>query len=277
MFYDMSAFRKPLAGLRDDRAHGIVVLLPPESKRLIARAVLRVPEVRRVLESGWLVISRGVTPAYILEELTGEAYAKQWCTAGIVTDGRLGSTVEAMRLGPWVFRDGKLSEVPAEEALGQFTARDVSIKGANAVDPEGNVGVLAANPQGGTVGSIWPTLTARGCHWITPVSLERLIPSVVEAARYCGNALFDYVMGQSVGFMPVVTAKAVSEVQALEILTGVTAVHVASGGVGGSEGSVILALEGDDRTVREAFEMVESLKGEETVEAPELEPAVARV
>lgn len=277
MFYDVNPFLKPLPGARDDRTHAIVVLLPAESKRLIAQAVLQLPEVKSVLNDGWFIVSRGVTPSYIVEELQGQPLPKENCTAGIVTDKRLAVTMEENRQGPWVFRGGQLSEVPAPEALSQFSARDVSVKGANAVDLEGNIGVLAANPRGGTVGDIWPTLTARGCHWIAPVSLERLIPSVIEASRHCGNALFDLVMGKSVGLMPVVTAKVVTEIQALAVLTGVTAVHVGSGGVAGSEGAVILTLEGDRATVESAFELVQSLKDEPLIPIPELEPAVVRV
>lgn len=274
MFYDTSSFKKPAPHLRDDRFHALVMLLPRESKRLLARAVLQMPEVKRVLEDGWFVISRGVTPAYILEELTGQSTDKANCTAGIVADGRLASVVEEDRLGPWVFKDGKLSEIPAPEALAQFSARDVSIKGANAVDPDGNIGVLAADGAGGTVGGIWGTLTARGSHWVAPVSLERLIPSVIEAARVSGNHLWDLTMGASAGLMPIVNAQVVTEIQALEILTGVTATHIASGGVAGSEGAVILSLSGEEAVVREAFEMLEVIKGEEQFEAPRLVPYV---
>ena len=79
--------------------------------------------------------------------------------------------IEEDRLGPWVFKDGELSETPAPQVLGQFRARDVSIKGANAVDHNGNIGVLAADAAGGTVGGIWGILTAGGSHWVAPVSL----------------------------------------------------------------------------------------------------------
>lgn len=274
MFYDTSSFRKALAPVRDDRTHAIIMLLPRESKRLIAKGVLAVPEVRRVLASGYLIVSRGVTPAYILEELTGQPQDKGNSTAGIVTGSRLASVIEEDRLGPWVFKDGKLSEESAPQALAKFRARDVSIKGANAVDPQGNIGVLAADGAGGTVGGIWGTLTARGAHWVAPVSLERLIPSVIEAAQYCGNHLWDYTMGQAAGLMPVVNAKVVTEIQALEILTGVTAVHVASGGVAGSEGAVILALTGEEDVVKAAFELAESVKGEEQFEPPRLVPYI---
>ncbi len=274
MFYDTEPYKQPLPVIRDDRTHALVNLLPREGKRLIARGVLALPEVKRVLEKGWLVVSRGVTPSYILEELTGQEHDKPNCTAGIVTSGRMTSVIEEDRLGPWVFKDGDLDETPAPAALDQFTAYDVSVKGANALDSTGNIGVFAADKAGGTVGGIWPTLTARGSHWIAPVSLERLVPSVIEAAKHCGNHLFDYTMGQTAGLMPVVNAKVVTEIQALELLTGVTAVHVASGGVAGSEGAVMLTLEGDHDVVLKAFELVEAIKGEPQFESPRLIPYV---
>ena len=274
MFYDTSSFKKPAPPLRDDRFHALVMLLPRESKRLLARAVLQMPEVKRALEDGWFVISRGITPAYILEELTGEPTDKANCTAGIVTSGRLSTVIEEDRLGPWVFENGEPSEVPAPQALESFRARDVSVKGANAVDPDGNIGVLAGDGAGGTVGGIFGTLAARGSHWVAPVSLERLVPSVIEAARVCGNHLFDLTLGQAAGLMPIVNAQVVTEIQALEILTGVTATHVASGGVAGSEGAVILSLSGVETAVREAFELVEALKDEEQFEAPRLIPYI---
>ena len=236
--------------------------------------MLALPEVKRALENGWFVVSRGITPSYILEELTGQDYDTANCTAGIVTEGRMASVLEDDRLGPWVFKDGTLDETPAPVVLDQFTAYDVSVKGANAVDPDGNIGVFAADKAGGTVGGIWPTITARGAHWVAPVSLERLIPSVIEAARHCGNHLWDYTMGQSAGFMPVVNALVVTEIQAIELLTGVTAVHVGSGGVAGSEGAVILALEGEHDVVLKAFELIEAIKGEPQFDPPRLVPYI---
>ena len=274
MFYNTSSFREPLAAVRTDRAHAIVVLLPSESKRLIAKAVVELPEVKSALAEGIVIVSRGVTPSFIAEELGASGLVRPYCSAGIVTDGRLATTLAERRMGPWVFRRGELVEEEAEAALAEFDSTDVSIKGANAVDPDGNVGVLAASEAGGTIGSIWPTLSARGAYLIAPTGLEKLVPSVIDAAMHCGNRLFDYVMGSNVGLIPVVNALVVTEVQALELLTGVTATHVSSGGVGGSEGAVILTLEGGDETVRTAFELVESLKDEPATAMPELEPAV---
>jgi hypothetical protein len=81
-------------------------------------------------------------------------------------------------------------------------------------------------------------------------------------------------MGQSAGFMPVVNAQVVTEIEALTLLTGVTAVHVGSGGVAGSEGAVMLALEGEHDVVLAAFELIESIKGEPQFESPRLVPYI---
>ena len=274
MYYDTTPYKAPVPVVRDDSTHALVNILPREGKRLIARGVLALPEVKRVLENGWFVVSRGITPSYILEELTGQVYDTAYCTAGIVTEGRMASVLEDDRLGPWVFKNGNLDETPAPVVLDQFTAYDVSVKGANAVDPDGNIGVFAADKAGGTVGGIWPTITARGAHWVAPVSLERLITSVIEAARHCGNHLLDYTMGQSAGFMPVVNALVVTEIQAIELLSGVTAVHVGSGGVAGAEGAVMLALEGEHDVVLKAFELIEAIKGEPQFDPPRLGPYI---
>jgi hypothetical protein len=64
-------------------------------------------------------------------------------------------------------------------------------------------------------------------------------------------------------------AKVVTEIQAFAILAGVRAYHIGSGGVGGSEGSVHLALEGDEGNVEKAFDLVKSIKGEPPVSLPD--------
>jgi hypothetical protein len=74
--------------------------------------------------------------------------------------------------------------------------------------------------------------------------------------------------------MPIVNAQIVTEIQGLEILTGVTVTHVISGGVAGSEGAVVLSLSGEESVVREAFSLLEAIKGEEQFEALRLIPYI---
>lgn len=185
--------------------------------------------------------------------------------AGYIGEGKLAATPPELRMEPYVLVDGRLVDVPAKEMIQEFEADDVFIKSANAVDAEGHAGVLMANEKGGTIAMAQGPVIARGCHLIVPVGLEKMVPSVIEASRKGGILRLKYAMGLKVGLMPVVNATVVTEIQALHILAGVEATHVASGGIGGCEGVVALVVEGTDEAVRRAFEVVEGIKGERAV------------
>jgi len=81
-------------------------------------------------------------------------------------------------------------------------------------------------------------LPARGIPLITPVGLEKMIPSVRKAVALCGRQKFEYCQGLRVGLVPMIGAKVVTEIDALKMLAGVESFHVASGGQSGSEGAV---------------------------------------
>jgi hypothetical protein len=66
----------------------------------------------------------------------------------------------------------------------------------------------------------------------------------------------------------IATALVVTEIQALAFLAGVRARQVASGGVSGSEGAVVLLLEGSQENLDAAVELVEWIKGEPRIEVP---------
>jgi hypothetical protein len=136
------------------------------------------------------------------------------------------------------------------------------IKGANAVDAEGNAGSLVAHPEGGTIGWSIGTILSRGIHLIAPVGLEKMIPSVKKAVALLGQRTIDYAQGKKVGMIPLINAKVVTEIEALKILTGVEGYHVASGGLSGGEGSVTLIAEGSKESLNKAIALVESIKGE---------------
>jgi hypothetical protein len=123
--------------------------------------------------------------------------------------------------------------------------------------------------KAGTIGMAWPIVTPRGCELIIPVSLEKLVPSVIEAAKHTGIYHFKYSTGLPVKLIPVPLAKVITEIQAFAVLAGVRAHHIGSGGIGGSEGSVHLCLEGDEESVERGFEIATSIKGEPPVTIPE--------
>jgi hypothetical protein len=148
------------------------------------------------------------------------------------------------------------------EALEDFHEESLIIKGANAIDPEGNVGVITAGWEGGTVGNSLGIMTSTGLRYLAPVGLEKLVPSVRESVRYTGAKTYDYSMGANFGMFILTNALVVTEIEALKILAGVEAKHIASGGSGGSEGSVVLVVGGEEAGVKKAISIVEALKGE---------------
>ncbi|HHV79328.1 MAG TPA: hypothetical protein GXX40_06960 [Firmicutes bacterium] len=248
---------------------GIVVLTPSESKRLIAKAVAAMPEVKSALSTGRVVIGHGGTNSFVAEEILGSKVETWRYIAGYVGKGQLKVTPRQNRLDPFVLVRGQPVKMSLEEALSQFEGGDVFVKGANAVDPEGRVGILMTDPMSGTIGKALPYLAARGSQLIVPVGLEKLVPDVIAAARVCGQRTFNCGIAPGVGLMPLVAANVVTEIRALQILFGVRATHVASGGIDGGEGSVVLVVEGEASKVTQAMEMLKSIKGEPPIRGTE--------
>ncbi|MFW6150623.1 MAG: hypothetical protein ACOC6A_03720, partial [Chloroflexota bacterium] len=253
-----------------ERVAALVTLNPSESRRLLAKAVVGLPEVRNAWKNGIIIIARGITDAYVTEELLGETLEpKAAQTVGMVVNGMTNANSGPPASTSHVIRKGKVVEnADSTVEILDFGPEDVFIKGANAVDPEGNAAIMASSVRGGTWGSFTPIVTPRNSHLIIAVGLEKMVASVFNGMNHSGIYHFKYSTGVPAKLVPAMTGKVVTEIQALALLAGVRAFHVCSGGVGGSEGAVTLALEGDDAHVRNAFELVKSVKGEPPVTLP---------
>ncbi len=244
----------------------VITLTPAESKRLLAKAVVQLPEVKAALANAYVILGGGTTNAFVAEELLGGRYEPARFTAGISSNGVLCVTKPADRIPfPIILYKGQVVNKTIKEALDDFHKDTVVIKGASAIDPEGNVGVIAAGFDGGTVGATIGTVTSQGLKYIVPVGLEKLVPSVKESSHYAGAKTFDYTMGADFGIFMLPKAIPVTEIVALKTLFGVEAKHVASGGVGGSEGAVVLIMMGEEAAVKAAIDLLESIKGERPV------------
>jgi len=229
------------------------------------------PEVQNAYKNGMIIIARGITTAFISEELFGiKVEPKAHQTVGFVGGGITNANTGPPPCTWHVVRKGKVVEgADSNVEILDFGADDVFIKGANAIDLEGNAGIFTASRKGGTIGMAWPIVTPRGCHLIMPVGLEKLVPSVIEAARHSGIYHFKYSTGIPAKLTPVTLGKVLTEIQAFAVLAGIRAYHLGSGGIGGSEGAVVLALEGDEKRVKNALELAKSVKGEPPVSKPE--------
>ncbi len=239
-----------------------VSLTPAESKRLIAKAVTALPEVKRALRQGTIVIGLGTTNARVAEELLGKKIEREKFVAGIVLPKGTCVVPPKQRRGNIIIRRGKLIESKLDDILPELTADDVFIKGANALDASGTAGVLLASRGGGTIGKALGTIMAQGVNFIIPVGLEKFIPgSIQKVSKTTGIFRASYATGLPLGIMPA-AGKVITELEAFKILTGAEAIAIGKGGISGAEGSVTLSVQVTNKQLIKARKLVKRIKGE---------------
>jgi hypothetical protein len=250
----------------DDKAfEGVqaqVVLTVSEGKRLIAKAVAQLPVVKEALNEGRVIVAKGTTNTYVAEELLGSTIEH-----GAYVLGRTFPAKAETEFGPVesmkevVLVNGKAVGVSLDGAVTKLEPGDVVIKGANALNYEEKLaGVMAASRDGGTSGKILPYITARKVHLIIPVGLEKQVSGdvaqIADMLREPTESL------NQVPSMFLLRGQIVTEIEAIEILTDVSAVHIAAGGIGGAEGSIRLLLRGTREQVETALGVIDEVQGE---------------
>ena len=235
------------------------VLTVSESKRLIARAVANHPAVTQALRDGSVALCKGTTCSLIAEEFLGRKMEHFAYTTGLTIPMKPAEKVKAgvpkendiiLRMGT-VYQDGET----AFEAAKTMKAGDVIIKGANALNSERNMaGCIVGHPEGGYLGAFIGHVYGKKLKLIIPVGLEKTISGdIVEASHRS--------FGGSNTLMPMV-GTIITEIEALEILCGVNAVQLASGGVRGAEGAVRLLVEGTDELIEDVKNILAEIHGE---------------
>lgn len=214
------------------------------------------------MQKAYVILCEGSTNLAIASELFGQDLPCQSFTSGMIIGGVLCNSAREVRgRFPLVAYKGQLVDLPYEKALEHFHRETVIIKGANAIDADGFVGVIVSGYSGGSIAKVIGTSVSQGLRIVCPVGLEKTVFSVPRAARHSGGKLFDYSMGADIGIFVLAHADVVTEIEAIRILSHADAVHLASGGIGGSEGSVVLCIEGQRDEVTKAVAIVEALKG----------------
>jgi len=240
-----------------------IILTPAESKRLIAKAVVQKKDIQKAMERAYVILCEGSTNVMIAQELFGLDVMSENFICGTSAGGVLCISEPKIRSTfPLVAYKGKIIDISYEEALEDFHMDTVIIKGGSAIDSHGLVGVIVSGYDGGVLPKLLGVSVSQGIKLICPIGLEKTVFSVQEAARHTGGKKFDYSMGADYGLFVVFNADVITEVEAIKILTGANAKHIASGGIGGSEGAVILSCEGLVNEIEKLTELVESIKGE---------------
>ena len=241
-----------------------IVLTVAQGKRLIARAVARLPEVQQALASGIVTIGRGTTNGYVAEELLGFKIPKGEYVAGRT----LPPGVPGERLGRGAYPDivlkqGKqLADAHLTEIIQEMSAGDVLIKGGNALNyAQQVVGILVGHPTSGTIGAIYGAAVSRKIHLIIPIGLEKLVYEDIATLSRLSRQTDIHSSVPVVSLFPI-TGTIITEIEAFQLLCGVSARLLAAGGVAGAEGAVWLLLQGDKDALDNALELYDSLQHE---------------
>ena len=232
-----------------------ITLTPPESKRIIAMGVKKLPVIQQAMKKGIILIALGSSNACVAEELTGKKIDPIRYGAGYI-DGTTTAVPIGERLPVIALRDGK--QVDGEGIIKEMTSQDVVIKGASALDAQGVAGVMMSSPVGGTTGSFLGIVMSRGVNLVIPIGLEKSIPySVIEISKRIGIQRTSKATGLAVGMMPL-SGTVITEVEALTLLGAEDVFPIGAGGINGGEGSITLCVTGEKSD--EIFELVQRVK-----------------
>ena len=247
----------------------LLTLTSSEAKRLVGKGIANLPEVQDALKNGIVFVATSTSTGYVAEELLNKPVDKGFFTSGVVVPRGICTTSFKMRLRYIGIRKGVATDVTMPDLkdkwLPEMGPGDVFIKGANAFDVTGAAAIFLGNDRGkgtgGTIGAAVGYLNARGIPLIIAAGLEKLVPGpLTETVPHVGHPL-RYAAGFPSGMM-LVKGKLVSEVEAFKTLTGVNAIPVAGGGIGGAEGCHTFILEGTAEEVDKAWALYRRIKGE---------------
>lgn len=233
-----------------------------EGKRLIAKAIASLPEVRKALSDGLILLKGGTTVSAISEELCGQPLriSGRVTPRGTVSSGAAepeGPHSILLRRGAAEKADGRLAEIARE--MGRD---DVCVCGANLIDPWGGAAMMAGKDLCGEPGSVIPALESEGVRCYVAAGLEKLSPVPLREA--CGNAgrkASVWAMGMAVGLVPV-PGRVVTELDALSLLGWPRRWLVGRGGISGAEGaSTFVVEEGSEETIRALLRLLRNIKG----------------
>ncbi|HQH68630.1 MAG TPA: hypothetical protein PK166_09555 [Candidatus Hydrogenedentes bacterium] len=249
-----------------DSVQAQVILTVSEGKRLIAKAVSEMPVVKQALQDGMVVIARGTTNTYVAEELTGQKIAHGAYVIGWTGPAKGGQAPEpGERIEDIVLVNGQVQTgMSMDDALNALKAGDVVIKGANALDREHKTaGVLIGggpNSSAGTTGKVYPVVVSRKAHLVIPIGLEKQVQGdVIDIANKMREPVESL---NNIPSMFLVTGHILTEIEALELLTGASVFQAAAGGIAGAEGSSRLICRGTREQVEKALAIAESIQGE---------------
>lgn len=236
-------------------------LTVPEGKALMARAVCRLPQVEKALQSGKILLKGGTTVSEIAHILIG---IRLRISGRISPRGTMACMGDSPHPHSILVENGEAVNVDdvLEDVVSSMGPGDIAVISANAIDTEGNAAMMAGAELGGKPGRIISGLMAEGLEILIPAGLEKLIPGkIADAVRAAGRKKPDSSMGMSVGLIPII-GKVFTELDAIRALSGIEPVIIGRGGIQGAEGATVFAVEGPPEQIEKLMELIFEVKNQ---------------
>lgn len=245
-----------------------VTLTVSESKRLIGKGVAEYKPIKKALEKGIVNIPSGTTNGYVIEEILGKDFDKKSYVTGRTLPAKKAKQLNKkikLNIPDVVLRNGDIDkDLDRASAMEKMKKGDIFIKGGNALNYQrGVVGILLGQgrPGGGTIGAAIGHIINKRIELVIPIGLEKEISAnIYEIAKNINNP-HDSYRGYVNALWPV-EGTIITEIEAINILTGVTAHQMAAGGIGGAEGAARLLLEGSKSKLDETLAVIDGIHGE---------------
>ena len=231
-----------------------------EGKRLIAKGIASHPLIKKKMESGMIIITKGSTNTYIAEELIGLAEDHGRFVSGNISSKPF--PIETNKIPEIIIENGKRIEMPIKEALAALKEGDIVLKGANLLNYEKKqAAVVVGGVDGGTVGRVQPYTVEGPGHLIVPIGLEKEVHG--DLNDYAKVMSFDIKKPESTPLLRLhKNAEIFTEIEAIKLFGNVLVIPFASGGINGSEGGKSFAIYGAPTEVEKVTTIISTVKGE---------------
>ena len=236
-----------------------ILLTPAEGKRLISKALTNDARILDAAREHTLVLSCGTTNAYIAEELFRILHLGPFDKNSYYSGVFMGpDLVPHSTQHDIVIREGKLlRDHDLYSIQPELGPSDLILKGANSLYlPGKEAGVMIGNSAFGKLSAICIAVYGRRVRLILPVGLEKRVDHPIRTLEAFVNDPEN--SGLRLAYAP---GTPYTELDALES-TGVRALLLGGGGVGGYEGCVVVGIEGEPEAMERADALLLSVKGE---------------
>lgn len=240
----------------------MIFLTPAAGKRLIAKAVCALTGIKRALAQHTVVIIAGTTNRYVAQEIFAYLGKRDIPDLRHFYRGITVMPSEKAPENPAPFRGDVVIErgtIVKGQTIFDVAPRlrkgDVIIKGANAVDAaHRTAGILIRSANMGTSAPALEAFIGRQVGLVMPVGLEKRVTGDI------GEISAKLNMSSSSGLrMLPVNGTILTELEAVEILSGAEAELAAAGGVGGAEGGCWIAVTGTEVQLETAVRLLKPL------------------